>query len=451
VIFTLLRRLAAPSLVVVVAGACVGRPAVTALRGDPKATWTLLVYMAADDDLEQAAIANVVELAEVGSSAQTNVVIQIDRAAATRNGRGYVRGPLLNAPDFNSTKRFLVDHGALRELADLGETSTADPDVLAAFVGWGVRTFPAKKTALVLWDHGGATRGFGWDITNDDRPLSIVDARRGIAAGLAASGRAKLDVLGFDACLMSNLGVAYELRSLTNVFIGSEEVEPAHGWSYAPVVRAMVADVSPPDLAKEVVTSFEAACRAAKTVDFCTLAAFDATKLDDVVTAVDAMSDALHPRDASQAAWYPVARARVSAEEYGASGDEASPYSVVDADDFANGAARLVGEPNGVAAALRGARIAEFHGPGKPRTHGMSLTIPRQAKEQKGVDAALELATHPRWQGFLDAYVAFVESDKAPPQIEQLVATTRGDAVTWTAHVPAPDVAETPPSSAFRM
>jgi hypothetical protein len=47
-----------------------------------------------------------------------NVVVQIDRAAADRNGHGFKRAPLMNLPDFSSTKRILVKPGSLVELAD---------------------------------------------------------------------------------------------------------------------------------------------------------------------------------------------------------------------------------------------------------------------------------------------------------------------------------------------
>jgi hypothetical protein len=50
--------------------------------------------MAADDDLERASLVNVEEMAAVGSGEPLNIVLQIDRAGAERNGRGYVRAPL---------------------------------------------------------------------------------------------------------------------------------------------------------------------------------------------------------------------------------------------------------------------------------------------------------------------------------------------------------------------
>ena len=42
----------------------------------------------------------------------------------------------------------------------------------------------------------------------------------------------KLDIIGFDACLMNMLEVAYQLRDHTEVVVGSEELEPGKGWDW---------------------------------------------------------------------------------------------------------------------------------------------------------------------------------------------------------------------------
>lgn len=439
------RLVALASVPAALALSCAARPAPAPVQGRPDAEWTMLVYMAADDDLEQAALLNIEEMAEVGSTGPVNVIVQIDRAPATHNGGGFARTPLMNLRDFSSTKRLRVDHGAVLELADLGETCTGDPDPLAAFIAWGLTTFPAKKTALVLWDHGGATHGFGWDITNDNRALSVVDLRRGIGAGLAAARRPRFDLLGFDACLMSNLGVAYELRGFSDLFLGSEEVEPSIGWSYAPIIRAMAANASARELAAEIVKSFEAAAREAHVEDMATMSALDATRLDAVVSALDDLGDGLRVRGHEPADWYPIAKARTAAEQYGAGAGERSPYATVDAVDFVSRTERALRQPSRVAAAIADATIVNFHGAGRPDAHGLSLTFPRQAKERVPVDDALELATGggARWDGFLRAYVDLLGADGTPPTVTGFTVTASDDSVDLHAELPDQDLAET--------
>ncbi len=410
----------------------------------PEGDWTMLVYMAADDDLEQAAIDNIKEMAQSGSTDRVNVIVQIDRAPRDRNGGGFTRSPILNVPDFNSTKRLRVERGSLVELEDIGETCTCDAAPLADFIAWGLRAFPARRTALVLWDHGGATHGFGWDVTNENRALRIVDMGRGIGAGLAAAGRERFDLLGFDACLMSNLGVAYELRRYSEVFVGSEEVEPSIGWAYAPILRAMASNATANGLAREVVESFAAACRDTGAGDMATMAAFDARKLDGVVSALDDLGDQLRAKTHVAADWYPIAHARTAAEQYGAGGGEQTPYATVDVVDLAVGAGRAVHEPNRVGAAVDEATIWTFRGAARANAHGLSLTFPRQAKERLPEDDALELASRPdaRWDAFLRAYLERAGADRTAPRIDGLTLAPSPASLELSANIPDDDVAE---------
>jgi len=103
-----------------------------------EADWTLLVYMAADDDLEQAALENVEEMAEVGSSARVNVLVQIDRAprpateeASRDPSAESARLQLDQAP----ANRSRIDRGARGPRRDVH----VRPDPLAAFIAWAFR------------------------------------------------------------------------------------------------------------------------------------------------------------------------------------------------------------------------------------------------------------------------------------------------------------------------
>ena len=329
----------------------------------------------------------------------------------------------MNLPDFSSTKRILVKRGSLVELADIGETNTGDEATLGAFVTWGLRTFPASKTALVIWDHGGATAGAAWDASHNGDPLSVLGMRRGLTSGLAGAGRDRLDLLGFDACLMGNLGVLYELRKLADVIVASEEVEPAHGWFYPPILTAMAGAPPTRELAKSVVAGFEAECREKKTIALCTLAAFDAGKLDAVVDSIDDLGLALHRVMVSTKDWTHIAHARDATEEYGASPGEPSPYGTIDAVDLADKALPLLADrTNHVKPAVDAATIAAVHGAARPDSHGLSLTFFRQGNDARREDAQLELAAHGRWASFLASYFAHQDGDTTPPGVSNPVA-----------------------------
>ncbi|CAB9498210.1 Clostripain family [Seminavis robusta] len=88
----------------------------------------------------------------------------------------------------------------------------------------------------VFSSHGGGFAGFGGDEnarrkllqTNQDIATAIRNALENVQGGAIS----KLDVLGFDACLMQALGAADDYKDVAKYILASEAVEPGHGWAY---------------------------------------------------------------------------------------------------------------------------------------------------------------------------------------------------------------------------
>ena len=90
------------------------------------AAWTVMVYLAADNDLEAPQMQDLREMLKVGSTAQVNVVVLADRHP---QGDGkYTNSSVANLPDWTSAKLLYVEPGRMRELADKGELSEAQLD-----------------------------------------------------------------------------------------------------------------------------------------------------------------------------------------------------------------------------------------------------------------------------------------------------------------------------------
>jgi hypothetical protein len=87
--------------------------------------------------------------------------------------------------------------------------------------------------------------------------LDTLELRNVIQKAVAESSR-PLDLLGMDACLMSNLEVAYELRAEVGVIVGSEANEPNDGWPYTEILSLLVAEptMTPSDFAKLIVRTY---------------------------------------------------------------------------------------------------------------------------------------------------------------------------------------------------
>ena len=111
------------------------------------ASWTIMVYLAGDNNLDGAGATDLMEMKKVGSSAAINVVAQFDRSG-----------------NKGTTKRYMLRKSTTLQadvVGDLGETNTGDPAVLKDFLTWGIKTYPAQHYLAVLWNHGA-----GWDDSN---------------------------------------------------------------------------------------------------------------------------------------------------------------------------------------------------------------------------------------------------------------------------------------------
>ena len=244
------------------------------------AKWTFMVYIDGDNNLEGAAIDDFLEMASVGSSKEVNIVVQMDRIA----------GHVSTYGNWEDTRRFHIQSGDVPSgvpVQNLGEQNMGDPGVLQDFVEWAVTDYPAEYYALFIWNHGGGwrnlierriirsrsmramgapdtavARAVAQDITDDDilYMKEVQQALEGAKQSLTmrTGTEVKLNIVGFDACLMGMLEVAYALRNVANYMVGSENFEPFNGWPYDTILSDLVATPSfgPKDLAGIIVTKY---------------------------------------------------------------------------------------------------------------------------------------------------------------------------------------------------
>jgi hypothetical protein len=186
-------------------------------------------------------------LQAAATGANTHFVYQL--ATGRRTERGIVHGHphaeevLARAPGMDVTK----------------------PQYLTTFVDWAQQKFPSRYTALILKDHG-----LGWRDTpgnesarlrlhshamfydgSDGRRMSTADLRTAIER--TRSGH--VDIYGFDACYMSAVEVAYELRGVASFMVASEKGVTTAGWPYKSILDRLRSgpSVGPRDLAREMV------------------------------------------------------------------------------------------------------------------------------------------------------------------------------------------------------
>ena len=304
------------------------------------AEWTILVYMAGDNNLDSFGGKDLLEMKRIGSTDKVHVVVQRDSAS-----QGAHRYYMSKGTDIKKD-----------ELSALGEINTGDPAVLEDFLTWGLAKYPAKRSMAVLWNHGN-----GWDDTDiyqaaKDRGLKPMPApkddarrsgggstfssgfavrravktprargsffvtafetkevggqRRAIAfddkaqdfldsvelknvfASVAKKQKKKFDVIGMDACLMSMVENGLQVQGAGDVFCGSQEIEPGNGWPYDRILKELTSKptMTGKELTSVIVKEFVASYTKAEAV---TQSAFDLAALTAVRKAADALGERL--------------------------------------------------------------------------------------------------------------------------------------------------------------
>ena len=205
--------------------------------------WTFMVYLAADNDLEFEAIDDFLEMADVGSDDNVHILVLFDRATGFSTGYD----------DWTDTRRGEINKDDIPDSnwgASMGELNMGNPQTLVNFVVWGVQNFPADRYAVIMWNHGGGWRSM--DLTEKEPPykavcvdddssdiLSMSEVRTALTSIENTVG--EIHLIGFDACLMGMIEVAYEIREHGIVMVGSEKVVPLDGWPYDTILSDLVA------------------------------------------------------------------------------------------------------------------------------------------------------------------------------------------------------------------
>lgn len=247
---------------------------IIASRSTQKAAWTVIVYMAADNDLRAFVEHNLSQMMSVGSNHHLNIVVHLDWY---KNGQ-------------KMTKRCFIDKNRVIVLNNndpkTQQMDSGNPNTLISCCEWAVQDFPAEQYALILWNHGTGIidppsfkiinpaelftfnpstnkfeldraigfldllyfmdheeRGICWDnttgnyLTNEKFDYALKEICTNVLHGK------KFSIIAFDACLMSMIEIANLIKNYSDIMIGSQEVELGTGWNYhkalSPIANGM--------------------------------------------------------------------------------------------------------------------------------------------------------------------------------------------------------------------
>jgi len=255
-----------------------------------KKPWTIIVYMAADNDLRNFATRNLKQMSSIGSTENINIVVHLD---------------IRMSGNVKVTRRYFIEKDKIFHVnaSEEGTQSmdSGDPATLISCCKWAIQDYPADEYALVFWNHGSGIidpergriinpaelftlntstnkldldrsvafldlvttaqqdqRGICWDETTGNY-LSNQKLERALAEICTKYlGGKKFSIIGFDACLMSMLEVASIIRPYAHIMVGSQEVELGTGWNYAHVLYPFAQqNMNKADFATHIVQMYE--------------------------------------------------------------------------------------------------------------------------------------------------------------------------------------------------
>lgn len=403
-----------------------GEPIVDAGR-----EWTLMVYMAADNDLEPFALQDLIEMQLGLPETGVEVVVLVDRAEGFADGDG----------DWTETRLYRIRRDADTSrigselVASPGEVNMGDPATLAAFLQGSIARYPARQYGLVLWDHGG-----GWsEMAHDNQApgaesgrdaLSVVELGAAVREGLTKAKLEKLALIGFDMCLMAQLETAYEIRDLAEVMVASQAVEPGDGWPYQSVLQAFgKGTLGARRLGAGIVEAYRAHYEAAGAT-VATQSALDLSAIASVVAALDAISR--RAGAATAEAWPEISRSMFYSETYSDRTDVRLGAGAVASVDLLDLAKRLrhnvagLEQERGFAdlvSAMDRAVLANYASPRHRLSHGLAVYAPVTQAQFSADYRATALARDAHWPGFLADLYRQHEAHLTPPKIVALNVT----------------------------
>jgi hypothetical protein len=422
----------------------------------PKVTekeWTVMVYLAGDNNLDSAGVIDLKEMKTVGSTDRINVIAQFDR----------------QGKDIATNRYYIRKGGTLAKdvVGSLGETNMGDPRVLEDFIKWGNKNYPAEHYLLVVWNHGNgwndenvyriarsmmklnirrrgevvlpakgaakdsvsirriraiggkkfrhalfhtsimkaiATRGIAYDDDAQDF-LDNIEMKRLLASAKKILKR-KIDILGMDACLMSMAEVVYQLRDSVSLAVGSEEVEPGDGWPYNRILAKLTKKpaMMPNELATAIVNEYLASYPANAGV---TQSACDLSKSGLLASAVDQLSDGLnsHLSDTTERA--KIVECRLQAQAY-ESPDYIDLYDFCDLLEGKTGFDDIRIACSEVKNAIQGGGIvirSGYKGKNVKHSNGLSIYFPQ--KRLSSLYATLDFTKKTSWGKFLERCISY--------------------------------------------
>ncbi|GAB5473401.1 MAG: hypothetical protein Mars2KO_15000 [Maribacter sp.] len=195
--------------------------------------WTVLFIIDARGGLIQEAIRDLNQIAEIGSSKNINVIVEL-----TKNRS---KGDFQN---WSGTKRFYVNRET--QFTQEEDIKGLDGPEALSTIQEIQDGYPSKKLMVVFWGHGNV--------------LNMPNGLTSFALDDTANNPQKMDIALFDSCLMASMETAYELKDKAKYMIASQEIVKAdQSHDFKKILQALEKrpEVSGRDFSEKIMTLYE--------------------------------------------------------------------------------------------------------------------------------------------------------------------------------------------------
>jgi len=394
------------------------------VQKDANRAWTLVFYIDGDNDLEPFALKDLEELERGIPDEYVECIVLVDLA----EGFSDVDGDWKDARVYRVRKD---SSPAVKSeiIARPGEVNMGDPAVLGSFLSAALSTFPAQHHALILWDHGGGWAAHAIDHNAPGVPgghdkLTLPRLRQAISEALGKVNLQKLDLIGFDMCLMAQLETATELLGLADTMVASQAVEPGDGWPYDQILPYFgKGTLGVRRLAAQIVEAYGKYYGERKE-RIATLSAIDLNETAAMAKALDNFTSRI--AETIPNTWPDVSRSLFYAEAYAERTDIRKGSEVlasVDLLDMLNRIRHSVPdfpaqkEYQEIVSIMDRAAIAKYTSPRHRLSHGLALYAPIRGNQFNPGYLQTRLGKDSSWSAFLGALHKAQEQRLTSPRI----------------------------------
>lgn len=332
-------------------------------------SWAIYWYLCGSDLESNGGFAtnDLSELMEVELPENVNVVIETGGSAVWQN----------DLMDAEKLQRWLYNSEGLQLVDEQPSASMGEAQTLADFLAFAKGNYPAEKTAVVFWNHGGGSvSGAAFDEIYGYDSLTLDEMYQAFSSVWTPSTEKQpLELVGFDTCLMATVDVANTFSDLAHYLVASEETEPANGWYYSQWVGALAENPSMngEELGKVICDAYYAGCEEVGTQDNTTLSLTDLTKVQPLLDAYDTFgAEALAAACTDPGFFSQFGRVAAQSENYGGNTKEQGYTNMVDLGHMARQSVDMLGSAQEVLDALDDCVLYQVGGQYRTEATGLS-------------------------------------------------------------------------------